>query len=157
MRFSEIDSRLKEQVFEFLFLYSRWEYVLKENEFLKKPEAGKNANACWYSFVSQFADQYEPTEDANELIKMNPQRQIIGGDGKKLVWRAVGYDDCTNDLCRVVRTLQTVRNNLFHGGKHGVEGWDDPERVSALVRLGSSVMCSLARQIEWDHQVERYY
>lgn len=43
-----------------------------------------------------------------------------------------------------IRLAQTARNNLFHGGKHGAEGWDDPERTAGLLTLGIAVLDQIA-------------
>lgn len=63
---------------------------------------------------------------------------------KRVAWRPVGLDDCGSDLERVVRLLKTVRNNLFHGGKHGSADWDDPGRTALLLTLGTTVLDELA-------------
>jgi hypothetical protein len=53
--------------------------------------------------------------------------------------------------------LKTVRNNLFHGGKHGEAFWDDPTRVQALLSNAQPVLAELAALGGFDADYVRYY
>jgi len=57
----------------------------------------------------------------------------------------------------VVTLLKTVRNNLFHGGKHGDDGWDDPERILTLLELSIRVLDELADLADFGADYTRYY
>ncbi|MES1383898.1 hypothetical protein ABUU23_19015, partial [Vibrio cholerae] len=59
--------------------------------------------------------------------------------------------------CRVIRLLKTVRNNLFHGGKHGADGWDNPERTQELLVIGKSILDHLARLADIEADYTQYY
>lgn len=69
----------------------------------------------------------------------------------------MGLDDCGSDLCIVVRLLKTIRNNLFHGGKHGAEGWDDPERTKELLEVGKTILDQLAELATFEADYTQYY
>jgi hypothetical protein len=56
----------------------------------------------------------------------------------------VTFTDSASQLDRVTLLLKTVRNNLFHGGKHGSAYWDDPERIRLLLPLCITVLGELA-------------
>ena len=53
--------------------------------------------------------------------------------------------------------MQTVRNNLFHGGKHGVDDWDNPKRTEKLLKLGIAVLDQIAERTDLNADYTRYY
>jgi len=65
--------------------------------------------------------------------------------------------DCQTELCKVVRLLKTIRNNLFHGGKHGADGWDDPERTKKLLQTGKTVLDQLSKVACFEADYRQYY
>ncbi|APL96032.1 hypothetical protein AI27_01600 [Sphingomonas sp. BHC-A] len=79
------------------------------------------------------------------LIAANPQRQIV--TAVDLDFRDVGFNPGASDLERVVRFAQTVRNNLFHGGKHGSAYWNDADRMRLLLETTIAVLDDLADQM----------
>lgn len=105
---------------------------------------GENAEPGWDAFVNSYTESFEHTKQTRRLIELNPKRQKVG-EHSELEWREVELIDCRSDLCKVVRLLKTVRNNLFHGGKHGAEGWGDPERTEELLTIGKSIIDQFAR------------
>jgi hypothetical protein len=90
------------------------------------------------------------------LQDAEPETQIVAPNGE-LAWRPVGLDNCKSDLAKVVRHLKTVRNNLFHGGKHGGAGWDDPERTKLLLSSGKAVLDQLAQLAGLEADYTQYY
>ena len=87
---------------------------------------------------------YRLSPEAADLIDAAPKCQVVGAIGQ-LEWRDVDFRGFPGDFGKVIRLLQTVRNNLFHGGKHGADGWDDPARAAMLLRLGTDVLDQIAR------------
>lgn len=156
MRKDDIKDNLKEQAFDFFYWFSRFEFALKENNFLKRNRAGENAEPGWDAFVERYAEAFEHTEKTNKLVNLNPKRQKVA-EHSDLEWREVGLDDCNSELCKVVRLLKTIRNNLFHGGKHGAEGWDNPERTEELLVVGKSILDQLARLADIEADYTQYY
>ena len=73
------------------------------------------------------------------------------------MFRDVGFNPGASDLEKVVRLANTVRNNLFHGGKHGVDYWDDPARMQALLTNTIEVINDLAGQAGLAADYARYY
>ena len=53
--------------------------------------------------------------------------------------------------------MKTVRNNLFHGGKHGSEGWDDPKETELLLASGKAVLDQLAQPAALEADYTQYY
>jgi len=63
-----------------------------------------------------------------------------------LEWRPLSFSENVSDLEKIVKTLKTVRNNLFHGGKQDLAGWEDDHRTAELVTLGRQVLDELAEK-----------
>ena len=69
----------------------------------------------------------------------------------------VGFNTGAGNLERVVRLANTVRNNLFHGGKHGSGYWDEPDRMHALLTITIKALDDLAAQTGLQGDYERHY
>ena len=143
MQYETASRTLTHKAFEFFFWFSRFEAALKECGFLKSDTEGDTAEPSWDKFVEAYAAVYTPTKSGKRLLELGPERQIVGM-GKKLAWRPVGTGDCGTELCKVVRMLKTLRNNVFHGGKSGGAGWDQPDRTETLLDNGISELHELA-------------
>jgi hypothetical protein len=144
MQREALSNALTKSAFEFFFWFSRFEAALKEAGFLRREQEGQAAEPGWDSFVAEYAAKYALTKSGEKLIQLAPERQEVG-PGKQLVWRPVGMDDCKSELCRVVRMLKTLRNNVFHGGKSGGAGWDQPDRTATLLEAGTTELHNLAQ------------
>lgn len=144
MRHDEIPDELRPLVYDFFFWFSRFEYALKEARMLKKLEPGKNAEADWTRFINAHQDGYQIDAAGKALIAANPKRQIVTETG--LEFRDVGFNPGASDLERVVRLANAVRNNLFHGGKHGSAYWTDADRMKLLLQTTICVLDDLADQ-----------
>lgn len=134
VRRNEINDDLKELAFDFLYFFARFEFALKANGYLKKPGSGQPAEAGWKLFIERWEENYRITEAAEALIAANPKRQVVG-EGGTLDFRPVAFADNSSSLARVTMLCQTIRNNLFHGGKSSPDGWDGPERTKMLLSL----------------------
>ncbi|WP_414828410.1 hypothetical protein [Alteromonas sp. H39] len=156
MRYDELSEELKGVSFEFFYWFSRFEFVLKENGFLKSEAPGAKAEPSWEKFRERYKEEYQATAEAKSLIGLHPKRQVVS-EYKQLVWKPVGIEHCNNDLCRVIAMLSTVRNNLFHGGKHGDLEVDDINRNMSLLSLGKQVLDQLAEQFSYEGDYKRYY
>lgn len=156
VRKEDIEHPLKEYAFDFFYWFSRFEFALKENHFLKRNRIGDNAEPGWDAFVERYAKTFEHTDETKKLIELNPRRQKVA-ENLNLQWRDVGMEDCNSDLCRVVRLLKTIRNNLFHGGKHGAEDWDNPVRTQDLLVTGRQILDQLARMADIEEDYTKYY
>jgi hypothetical protein len=155
MRHDEIPDELRPLVYDFFFWFSRFEYALKEARMLKKLEPGENAEADWTRFVNEHKDGYQIDASGKALIAANPQRQIVTGTG--LDFRDVGFNPGASELERVTILARTVRNNLFHGGKHGSAYWNDANRMRLLLQTTISVLDSLAEQMDLNSDYRSEY
>jgi hypothetical protein len=156
MRLDDVDSQLSELAFRFFYWFSRFEFALKENGYLKFHTPGENAEPGWDEFVEEWCDNYVASPNAEVLLTSPPERQIVQA-GDELAWRAVGLYDCRSELAKVVRLLKTIRNNLFHGGKHSGAGWDDPRRTEQLLAAGIVVLDQLADLAKIRADYAQYY
>ena len=156
MRHDEVATTLRELAFDFFYWFSRFEFALKENGYLMTTVPGARAEPDWNRFVVEHQDHYAPSQAAGALIAANPLRQIIGEDGG-LTFGEVPFATNATKLRRVVGLAKTVRNNLFHGGKHGSGDWDDPDRMTELLRVTTTVLADLARLGELEADYTRLY
>lgn len=156
MRREEIDSQLSALAFDFFYWFSRFEFALKENGYLKSHEPGQRAEPGWGDFVRTWHSQYVPSNDALTLLEIRPKVQIVGPGGS-IDWALPYVPKGSSTLAEVVVMLKTVRNNLFHGGKHGEEGWDDPAKSRRLLEAGNRVLGQLAALANIGADFSRYY
>lgn len=156
MQHDSITGSLTQKAFQFFFWFSRFEAALKESGFLKSEARGATAEPSWERFVKTYAGNYALTESGKKLIELAPERQVVG-NGKNLSWCPVGIDDCRTDLCKVVRMLKTVRNNVFHGGKSGGAGWDQPERTEELLDAATSELQALGKLAGLEADLRQIY
>lgn len=145
MRHGEIPDDLRPLVYDFFFWFSRFEYALKGARILKNSEPGANAEPGWTRFINERKDSYQIGAAGKALIAANPQRQIV--TAADLDFREVGFNPDASDLERIVRLAQTVRNNLFHGGKHGSAYWNDADRMRLLLETTIAVLDDMADQM----------
>ncbi len=129
-----IDQELSALAFEYFYWFSRFEFALKENGYLTSHAPGARADPGWNEFIARWSPNYVLCGHGAALLAAAPKRQIVGV-GNALEWQDVAFLDFDSDLAKAVRLLRAVRNNLFHGGKHGEEGWDQPDRGVALTIL----------------------
>lgn len=155
MQHDNIPDDLRTLAFDFFFWFSRFEFALKECGYLKDKAVGAKAEPNWQAFIDEWEDGYVLTPAAKALIAANPQRQIVGRVG--LEFRDVGFDDKPSDLAKVIRLAQTVRNNLFHGGKHGNANWDDPSRMRELLPTVTTILREIAERAGIEADYYRYY
>jgi hypothetical protein len=144
MKTEDVLPDLRKLSFDFFHRFARMEFALKEGPYLKNSDPGSWALPDWDRFIGDWQDQYRPSADAIALVEAAPREQVVGPDGHSLEFRDVLFDANASDLKRVVKLARTVRNNLFHGGKHDAAGWDDAARISLLLPLSIAVLDELA-------------
>lgn len=151
----DIDEELKNLAFDFFYSFSRFEFALKENG---RVTAGYRdvAQADWNGFIREFEGPYKLCDAAQELLSDPPDVQRVK-NGTAWEWCPLTFSDGQSELSKVVLAVKTVRNNLFHGGKHSAAGWDKPERVRFLLQRSREVLGSLARLAGYEADYERHY
>ncbi|WP_119274884.1 hypothetical protein [Taklimakanibacter deserti] len=117
--------------------YSRFECALKECGYVV-PKAGI-AHADWKRFAGEecLKDVMEIASDdadVKEMIADPPATQVTDGDG---TWRWAAQIEAPIDaLGQFFEAVKQVRDNLFHGGKHG----ENRERDDTLCRAAWVVL-----------------
>ncbi len=156
MRREDVDDDLRDLAFEFFFRFSRFESAMKEQKCLRWMNPGDRAWANWRKFAADHGDAYEPTAAALALIEAAPMIQVVGDGGElDFVPEPMAADAST--LRRVVDHCLTVRNNLFHGGKSGGGGWDQPERTRLLLASVITVLDDFAERAGFGGDYSGYY
>ena len=155
MRRDQIDDDLLEASFNFFFWFSRFEFALKENKLLQSNTVGAPAKPSWPQFHQKYGATYTPTSAAREMLSLHPKQQLIGTTG--LTWEPVDVAKCPTELCKVVRMLTTVRNNLFHGGKRGDTDMDNKSRNLRLLQAGKIILDELADLARFQGDYTRDY
>lgn len=156
MRLDDVDDKLRAATFEYFYWFSRFEFALKANHLLKTNEPGELAEPSWELFIKKYAADYQAPDEANRLIQLHPKRQYVGPNDD-LEWKPVGLAHCGSSLCEVVTMLRVVRNNLFHGGKHGDVEVDDKERNLDLLVCSKAVLDHLAQLANFAGDYDGYY
>lgn len=157
MRREEISSEIPSLAFEFFYWFSRFEFALKECKYLRSKTPGRKAEANWQEFIDRWEGTYILSQRAQTLTAANPLRQVVDSSGTDLEFVPLVFSPDASDLERVVRLAQAVRNNLFHGGKHGSDYWDDPARVCELLPLVVTVLGELAQATDLEADYRRSY
>lgn len=155
MRHDDVDQDIRNLVFDFFYWFSRFEFALKERRFLKSEVVGAPAQPSWDKFVKAHRDRYVVSSAAKALLAEKPQRQIVGNP--EHAFEDLSFSPSTADLDKVVAYAKTVRNNLFHGGKHGHNQWDNPARMRRLLTLTVTVLAELAILGDFGGDYDRYY
>ncbi|MGD0235188.1 MAG: hypothetical protein ABSC55_11715 [Syntrophorhabdales bacterium] len=143
---------LKDLIYDFVFKFSRFEFALKEFKYRKPGKFDNNAEPDWTGFVRDFEGVYSPCQFARKLLEKPPRRQIIK-DGN-LDWENLCFHKTNSWLKKVVLSIKTIRNNLFHGGKHGDKSWDDQVRITFLLENANRVIDQLSNL---DPDLHEYY
>jgi len=156
MRHDEVKAELGQLAFDFFYWFSRFEYALKDAGFLRSKEVGVPAEPSWKKFCQKYRDNYQPGAAARALLDASPQCQIVAAGGG-LDFAPVLFNPGVSELDKVVELARTVRNTLFHGGKHGSVFWDDPTRMQLLLTTTTGVLSELAELGGLQGEYEREY
>lgn len=137
------DALDRDLVFEFFWRFSVFECALKREGFVKADGYG-NALPNWDAFASAISDQLQTLEYPNLhesltlLREKPPRRQVV--DGQRLAWESVKVDPEKPSEIYIVKLVQVIRNNLFHGGKYPDGPIADVERDQQLLRAALHVI-----------------
>ena len=154
--------KLKDDIFEFFIIFSRFEFALKESGFLVDKS---NAEASWDKFVSQYKDEFtvdEKIKSSYEYLtsaETRPNRQKTrknteNPDEISTYWDTLNLDTNSPELKKATDVIKVIRNNLFHGGKYGDKTWSDLERTSLLVTHSVTMLLSI---VNLDEHLQVYF
>lgn len=121
---------------EFLRIFARYEYTLKETGFGRAGKSGE-VEAAWDDFANtvltkKFLEHVKESGLAPTLLSKPPSKQILNGG--TLGWEEGTPPQSVQDL---IGAVKRVRNNLVHGGKSGDK---DSDRNDTLIAESISVL-----------------
>ena len=131
----------KDLACEFFAVFSRFEFALKEAGFVK---GEGRASPDWKRFSREFS--FEVDKDSplavslGYLLAYPPQIQA-----PNLKWKDDALQGAT-DKAKALESIQRVRNNLFHGGKHPPNS--SPGRDTELVTASLAILYAVLEQNE---------
>ncbi len=117
------DEVTKNLVINFFVVFSRFEYAMKRSGYLKNDSKKKDRRAepDWDKLANKINPKFSLTSSSEfnaavlYLKTHPPKKQMVVDDNLSWLDLAKGSDKSN---CRwIIRTVKTVRNNLFHGGK----------------------------------------
>lgn len=126
---------------EFLAVFSRFEFSLKENGYVR---AGRRdaAEPNWDEFTSDIAESFEIGHSESTagaiayLINEPPMRQVV--ENQTITWRDLQFKGNESKADKALLAVRMVRNNLFHGGKHSPHS--PPGRDERLIHASIAVL-----------------
>ena len=93
MRKEEISDHLGKLAFCFFYKYSRFEFALKNNGYLKDSKPDRPTKPDWYKFVDAWCREYSISAEAKELIEAPPKRQVVAANNC-WKWEVVELNQC---------------------------------------------------------------
>lgn len=129
----------KDLACEFFAVFSRFEFALKEGGYVK---GEGRASPDWQRFTRDVVLEADGpvAVSLGYLIAYPPQIQT-----PDLKWKALALQGKT-DRAKALESIQRVRNNLFHGGKH--PPMSTPGRDAELVTASLAVLYAVLEQNE---------
>lgn len=134
---------------DFFLTFSRFEYSLKTSGFFIRPSQHGNQNVAiidakpdWKGFADSIRELFqsninEELKAACEYLFINPpMKQVV--DNSSIYWQPISRNETDWGVKRFLEMVRIVRNNLFHGGKHSNEVYEETERTARL--LNSSLI-----------------
>ena len=131
-----------ELAFRYCAVFARFEYALKETQFLKNETGSAQAN--WDVFANSLKGKFSAVQDADftaavAFLKASPPRkQVVVGVGTDWKDSVQAVGDTEEQF--VIRLIRLIRNNLFHGGKSFTDGEKVVGRNAELMKAGLVVM-----------------
>ncbi|MCX5894107.1 MAG: hypothetical protein NTW80_14315 [Deltaproteobacteria bacterium] len=126
----------RELLLEFFLTFSRFEYALKAAGYAF--EVRGTVNPDWQTFRLELINIFNMSKN-HELIKASnyffdnpPNKQVLHNG--ELAWKTQCPNQNESDIEFLLRMVKSVRNNLFHGGKHNNWLHEDKQRTDTLLR-----------------------
>jgi len=141
---------------EFLATFSRAEYALKATIQFALGDAD-GVKAGWDGFAEAIDKSFCAVEDeefkgaVNYLLSRPPRKQVLENGAVRFADQVI--DKKQPVAQQVLLMVRTVRNNLFHGGKHLPLGEHEPGRNERLVSASIAILRYSTRM----HDVVRHH
>lgn len=136
----------RDLVFQFFFIFSRFEYCLKRSEKYLKVGHKNRAEPDWDKYSNDLKGKFTTTKNTEfeqalkSLIDTPPKHQIVKEGALTWVDTIQGCGERYETY--ILRLVRTVRNNLFHGGKFPLPSGpiQDTGRNICLLQASISVL-----------------
>lgn len=132
----------RDLLFKFFLTFARFEYALKNTDyFVRHPDDQRRpppAEPDWDRFAASLGGVFdsirneELAQACGYLSDLPPKRQVIVNAAP--AWDTPVRDPALSEFEFLLRMVRSVRNNLFHGGKHNTGVHETKERTEALLR-----------------------
>ena len=153
-------------VYEFFFVFSRFEHALSVTNYLTEGNIGVSAD--WNKFAREMNEVFHValSREVKKAIRYYeeapPKKQVVDFDS--LTWKDV-VPQTDYQLEKLLLLIRRVRNNLFHGEKLGVLLEGDSERDTYLLKHGLTILYACLHtstdirkkffsEVEWDLENE---
>jgi hypothetical protein len=132
---AEANNRL---IINFTLWFSRFEYALKNTQGFSRINSFGELAPDWVALQNHLQNTQVPAmlADAINFLQANPPRRQLG-EGN---WQPIQVDQGWPFL---IRSMKTVRNNFFHGGKQIQGEFLSPIRDITLLNHSMSIMREL--------------
>jgi len=131
----------RDLVYEFFFVFSRFEHSLAMTNYLTETKGGVSAD--WDKFAREINESFfgKPSPEVKRAIRYYeaapPKKQIVDFDS--LTWKDV-VPETNYQLEKLLVLIRRVRNNLFHGEKVGVLLEGNSQRDAKLLAYGLTIL-----------------
>lgn len=131
----------KDLIYEFVFVFSRFEHALSVTSYLSETKGGVSAD--WDKFAREMNEVFlgtlspEVIKAVKYYEKAPPRKQVVDFDS--LTWKDV-VPQTNYKLEKLLLLIRRVRNNLFHGEKFAVLLEGDSKRDTELLRHGLTIL-----------------
>lgn len=148
----QINPEDAEVIFDFFVVFSRFEFALKHAGYLKGNR--DKAEPDWDKYCTSVQDKFDKTsplefqEACGYYTSYPPKKQVVI-DGQ-VEWKENQQGSTESEFRWIIRSVKTVRNNLFHGGKF-------PYMPLRDTRLLSYALVILHECMKYDRKVEREF
>jgi hypothetical protein len=134
----------KTLLLQFFLTFSRFEFALKNARFRREAWHG-DVEPDWNRFINEIADnnfninQNNKLQEACEYILDDPpKRQVLfNGD---LAWETQLLGEDETETTFLLKMVKSIRNNLFHGGKHNIGLHEDSLRIEKLLESSLEIL-----------------
>jgi hypothetical protein len=120
---------------DFLAVFSRMEYALKATDYVQGGE--DRVSACWDRFANDIDNAFRSLKDDDFKAAVAcstehpPRKQVLRNGSLTFVDQTIDPKQAIAQQTFLM--IRTVRNNLFHGGKHTPDGEQEQHRNEMLV------------------------
>jgi len=130
----------KDFIYEFFWLFSRFEYSLKMTGF---HNGNGNAKADWRRFAAAIESYYDKSSSASlaesvaYILENPPNKQVVNNGVHQ--WSNTPPDS-NSEIDLLLQYVCRVRNNLFHGGKYKGKALENPDRSERLITSCNKIL-----------------